>query len=140
MNLTHQVYKTPTGESRSMIQEPVNAFTHRFRLIAAGIFVVAAILYFTALGKTPLRVNAEIRCHDVIANMLERSDYIVPIYNGRPVFTNHLCFTGPLRLQANWLAGSISQRSASHLLCLRWVSWGLFSGGERFWGPSARRF
>ncbi|GIX43991.1 MAG: hypothetical protein D6691_05400 [Candidatus Hydrogenedentota bacterium] len=86
MNLTHQVYKTPTGESRSMIQEPVNAFTHRFRLIAAGIFVVAAILYFTALGKTPLRVNAEIRCHDVIANMLERSDYIVPIYNGQPRF------------------------------------------------------
>lgn len=58
----------------------------RVRVLPAGILVLAAILYFSALGKTPLRVNAEIRCHDIVATMLQNGDFVVPVYAGETRF------------------------------------------------------
>ncbi len=44
--------------------------------------ILAAAVYLTALGTTPLRVNAEIRCHGIVKSMLDTGDYLVPRLDG----------------------------------------------------------
>lgn len=55
-------------------------------LFSAVLLILAAALYLTRLGATPLRVNAEIRTYEITKNMLERGDYIVPIFRSESRF------------------------------------------------------
>src|SRR5262245_56269016 len=43
--------------------------------------VMAALLYFTSLGRSPLLINAEIRCYGITEAMLQSHDYLVPRLN-----------------------------------------------------------
>lgn len=54
------------------------------RLWAVAIFAAAIALYFTNLGKTPLRINAEIRCYQIVHNMLTSGNYLVPNLDDEP--------------------------------------------------------
>jgi 4-amino-4-deoxy-L-arabinose transferase-like glycosyltransferase len=53
------------------------------RPLAILIMAMAGLLYLTALGRTPLRLNAEIRCHDIVDAMVVTGDYLMPKLPGK---------------------------------------------------------
>jgi 4-amino-4-deoxy-L-arabinose transferase-like glycosyltransferase len=71
--------KAPTNmiENSSAIHSP-----GVLRLASLLLIALAAVLYFSRLGATPLRVNAEIRTFEITNNMLLRKDFIVPVFRG----------------------------------------------------------
>ena len=54
----------------------------QFHSAVAALFAVAAVLWFTHLGDTALRVNAEIRAHEITRTMIETGDHLMPYYEG----------------------------------------------------------
>jgi 4-amino-4-deoxy-L-arabinose transferase-like glycosyltransferase len=50
------------------------------------LLALAATVYLFRLGATPLRINAEIRCHSIVRNMLGSGDYMMPRIDNREVF------------------------------------------------------
>lgn len=54
----------------------------QFHIAVAALFAIAAVLWFTHLGDTALRVNAEIRAHEITRTMIETGDYLMPYYEG----------------------------------------------------------
>jgi len=51
-------------------------------ILVVVLLAIAALLYFTRLGATPLRVNAEIRAYEITRNMVQTGDYLVPVFRG----------------------------------------------------------
>ena len=49
----------------------------QFHSAVAALFAVAAVLWFTHLGDTALRVNAEIRAHEITRTMIETGDHLI---------------------------------------------------------------
>jgi 4-amino-4-deoxy-L-arabinose transferase-like glycosyltransferase len=96
--------KMPHGESRLLAEtETVNRTRHI--LLVVAVFLGAALLYFSALDKTPLRVNAEIRCHDVIMGMIATGDYLIPVFDGEPRFNKPPLFYWTAALTSQLLGG-----------------------------------
>ena len=47
------------------------------------VLALACVLYLLALGKTPLRIEAEKRCHAIVEGMLTSGDYLMPRLPGK---------------------------------------------------------
>ncbi|MGB9619236.1 MAG: ArnT family glycosyltransferase [Armatimonadota bacterium] len=71
-----------------------------------ALFAFAGALYLARLGATPLRVNAEIRTYEITRNMIERGDYIVPVFREETRFNKppfyYWCSIAVSRLAGNF--------------------------------------
>jgi 4-amino-4-deoxy-L-arabinose transferase-like glycosyltransferase len=62
------------------------ALPTRKRYLVPLVLLAATFVYLFRLGATPLRINAEIRCHSIVANMLSSGDYLMPRIDTRELF------------------------------------------------------
>lgn len=53
-------------------------------LLAATILLFGTWIYFTHLGRAPLRIEAEMRCSEIVEAMVKTHDYAIPRIEGEP--------------------------------------------------------
>ncbi len=82
----------------------------RTSLFALAILICAAAVYLSALGRAPLRINAERRCAEVVERMVATKVYAVP-YLGGEIRVNKPPVFYHAAVLASWAEGAYSLAS-----------------------------